>query len=155
MRFDLELKRVPFQPETINDGFTGRAPGLLEQRVLEAVRAAGVVGRTTVRSFDHRSAFLLRQMEPGLRMALLIADTAPLGPADLTRAAGADLYCPSYLFLDEDLVRRAHAGGVRVVPWTVNDPAAWQRLLDWGVDGLTTDFPDRLAVFLRGRGVAF
>jgi glycerophosphoryl diester phosphodiesterase len=73
----------------------------------------------------------------------------------LARAAGAELYCPSYLFLDEDLVRRAHAGGVRVVPWTVNDPPAWQRLLDWGVDGMTTDFPDRLAAFLRDRGVAF
>jgi glycerophosphoryl diester phosphodiesterase len=155
VRFDLELKRVPFRPEVINDGFTGRAPGPLEQRVLEAARAAGVVARTTVRSFDNRSAFLLRQMEPGLRMALLVADTAPLAPDELARAAGADLYCPNFLFLDEDLVRRAHAGGVRVVPWTVNEPLAWRRLLDWGVDGLTTDFPDRLAAFLRERGVAF
>src|SRR5437899_1688164 len=36
-----------------------------------------------------------------------------------------------------------HAAAVRVVPWTVNEPDDWQRLLDWGVDGITTDYPDR------------
>jgi glycerophosphoryl diester phosphodiesterase len=65
--FDLELKRVPFHPETINDGFDGSRPGLLEERIVEAVRNADVAARTTVRSFDHRCVRLLRQMEPRLR----------------------------------------------------------------------------------------
>jgi glycerophosphoryl diester phosphodiesterase len=155
LRFDLELKRVPFFPEAIHDGFNGRAPARLEERVVEAVRTAGVVARTSVRSFDHRCVHILTQMEPGLGGAVLIADTAPLDPGDLARRAGADLYCPSYAFVDDDLVRRAHAAGVRVVPYTVNDPAHWGRLLDAGVDGLTTDYPDRLAAFLRARGVSF
>ena len=47
---------------------------------------------------------------------------------------------------------RLHEAGIRVIPWTVNDPADWTRLLDWGVDGLTTDFPDRLAEALGARG---
>jgi glycerophosphoryl diester phosphodiesterase len=153
--FDLELKRVPFHPEAINDGFDGRAPGRLEQCVVGAVRAAGVVSRTTVRSFDHRSVRLLTELEPGLTGAVLVADTAPADPGELARRAGASLYCPSYRFLDEDLVRRAHAAGVRVVPWTANEPDSWRRLLDWGVDGLTTDFPDRVAAFLRERGIAW
>ena len=42
-----------------------------------------------------------------------------------------------------------------MVPWTVNEPAAWLRLLDWGVDGITTDYPDQLAAFLTERGIAF
>ena len=149
VRFDLELKRLPFFPETINDGYGGRAPGLLERRVVEAVQEAGVAGRTTVRSFDHRCVCLLREMEPRLTGALLVAGTAPLDPAELVRRAGARIYCPRYDFLDEDLVRRAHDGGALVLPWTVNEPAHWDRLLDWGVDGLTTDFPDRLARFLE------
>ena len=55
MRFDLELKRVPFRPQAIGDSFDGRSAGVLEDRVLACVRAAGVLDRTTVRSFDHRS----------------------------------------------------------------------------------------------------
>jgi glycerophosphoryl diester phosphodiesterase len=155
LRFDLELKRVPLFPEAINDGFDGHSPGRLEERVVEAVRAAGVLARTTVRSFDHRSVRVLTQMEPGLSGAVLVADTAPLDPGELARRAGACLYCPSYAFVDDDVVRRAHAAGVRVVPYTVNDPEHWERLLGAGVDGLTTDYPDRLAAFLRARGVPF
>jgi glycerophosphoryl diester phosphodiesterase len=155
VRFDLELKRVPFFPETINDGFDGTAPAALERQAVEAVRAAGVVGRTLVRSFDHRCVRLVRELEPGLTGAVLIADTAPADPVALVRAAGGEVYCPSYEYLDEGQVRRVRAAGLRVVPWTVNDPGHMARLLDWGVNGLTTDYPDHLAALLDARGVAY
>jgi glycerophosphoryl diester phosphodiesterase len=86
---------------------------------------------------------------------VLIAGTAPADVASLLDAALGKVYCPDFRFLDETLVRQAHAAGIRVLPWTVNDPAEWHRLLEWGVDGITTDFPDRLAEFLRHRRVAF
>src|SRR5262249_34326539 len=73
---DLELKRVPFRPEAIGDGFTGGAAGLLERHVVEAARAAGVAGRTRVRSFDHRSVRALREIAPEIEGAVLVADTA-------------------------------------------------------------------------------
>src|SRR5262249_54907786 len=125
--FDLELKRVPFHPETINDGFDGSRPGLLEERIVEAVQRAGVVGRTTVRSFDHRCVRLLRRLEPGLTGAILIADTVPVAPAELMARADAMVYCPGFLFLDAALVRAVRAAGRRVLPWTVNQPEHWQR----------------------------
>jgi glycerophosphoryl diester phosphodiesterase len=153
--FDLELKRVPFFPQVINDGFDGTTPGVLEERIAEAVRRAGVVARTTVRSFDHRCLRLLRRLEPGLTGAVLIAETAPVAPAELIERAEAQVYCPDYLFLDAALVRQVHEAGARVLPWTVNQPEHWQRLLDWGVDGITTDAPDRLAAYLRERGMAY
>lgn len=153
--FDLELKRVPFHPETINDHYDGTTPRLLEERIIETVRGAGVVARTAVRSFDHRCVRLLRQMEPGLTGAVLLAETVPVAPAELIERADAQVYCPGYLFLDETIVRQVHSAGARVLPWTVNQPEHWQRLLDWGVDGITTDVPHRLAHYLDERGIAF
>jgi len=153
--FDLELKRIPFHPETINDRFDGTTPSLLEECIVEAVRRAGVTARTTVRSFDHRCVRLLRKMEPGLTGAILIAETAPVAPVELMERADAQVYCPGYLFVDEGIVRQVHAAGAHVLPWTVNQPEHWQRLLDWGVDGITTDVPDRLARYLSERGISF
>ncbi|MHB1425106.1 MAG: glycerophosphodiester phosphodiesterase family protein [Gemmataceae bacterium] len=155
LQFDLELKRVPFHPETIDDRFDGTTPGLLEVRLVETVRRADAAARTTVRSFDHRCVRLLRRMEPRLTGAVLIAETAPVEPAELVERADAQVYCPGYLFLDEAIVRQVRKAGARVLPWTVNQPEHWQRLLDWGVDGITTDVPDRLARYLSERGIAY
>jgi len=154
-RLDLELKRVPFYPMVIGDDFDGDSPALLERKVVECMLAAGMLERTLVRSFDHRSVRALRQLEPRLTASILTAETAPIDPGELALQSNAQIYCPDFRFLDLPQLRRAHAKGVRVVPYTVNEPADWQRLLAWEVDGVTTDFPDRLAAWLRERNIAF
>ncbi|KXP14871.1 glycerophosphodiester phosphodiesterase family protein [Tsukamurella pseudospumae] len=57
-------------------------------------------------------------------------------------------------FTTPALIRRAHANGLTVVPWTVNDPATMRALLGDGVDGLITDYPDRARAVFRELGIA-
>ncbi|RSN67346.1 glycerophosphodiester phosphodiesterase [Actinomadura sp. WAC 06369] len=56
-------------------------------------------------------------------------------------------------YVTRDMVRRAHRLGLKVVPWTVNDPATMNALMDDGVDGLITDRPDLLRAVMDGRGL--
>ena len=51
------------------------------------------------------------------------------------------------------MVREAHARGMAVVPWTVDDPATMASLIDIGVDGLITNYPDRLRTVVASRGL--
>jgi glycerophosphoryl diester phosphodiesterase len=153
VRFDLELKRVPFHPQTIGDGFDGASAGRLECAVLDTARRAGVLERVGVRSFDHRSVRTLKDLEPSLQTAIIVAHTAPVAPVNLANEARAEMYCPDYHFLDEAQVHRLHEGGKRVIPWTVNHPDEWDRLCTWGVDGITTDVPDELICWLGARGL--
>ena len=63
---------------------------------------------------------------------------------------------PSYgdiQLVTEESVAAAHAHGVEVHVWTINDEAEMHRLLDFGVDGLMTDFPARGLAVLRARGL--
>jgi glycerophosphoryl diester phosphodiesterase len=152
---DLELKRVPFFPVVIGDDFDGKSWGQLEPCVLDSIRTANLLDRTRVRSFDHRCVKILRRLEPRLAASVLIAETAPVSPSELARLADAQTYCPDYRFLDETQVKQCHADGIRVVPWTVNELEHWQRLIDWGVDGITTDYPDELAKYLVERNIEF
>jgi len=55
-----------------------------------------------------------------------------------------DILSPNYKMVDEDLLADAQAAGMRVIPWTVNEPPAMERLIALGVDGLITDYPDRI-----------
>jgi len=155
VRFNIELKRVPFDPDAIGDGFDGTQPAEFEKQVLRVVRAAGVVERTTVQSFDHRSIRLLRQLEPKLTGAVLMSGTAPASILELVKAANAQVYSPDYNFLDAEQVKQAKAAGIPVVPWTVNEPAHMTRLIDWGVNGLITDYPDQLARLLQERHMTY
>jgi glycerophosphoryl diester phosphodiesterase len=47
----------------------------------------------------------------------------------------------------------AKAASLRVIPWTVNQPQDMERLIDLGVDGLISDYPDRLRAVLADRNI--
>lgn len=51
------------------------------------------------------------------------------------------------------MIASAHARGMKVIPWTVDDPATMHALIDLGVDGIITDYPDRLRAVLTERGM--
>jgi Glycerophosphoryl diester phosphodiesterase len=59
---------------------------------------------------------------------------------------------PAQELVTPELVANAHKLGVCVIPWTVNDPQAMQRLIGMGVDGLISDYPDRLAKVVQQAG---
>jgi glycerophosphoryl diester phosphodiesterase len=155
VRFNLEFKRVPFRPEFVGDAFDGEKPAEFERMVVAEIRKAAVADRTIIQSFDHRVVRAARVLETRLTGAVLIEGTAPINPVRLVREATAQVYSPDFLFLDERQVRQAHEGQVRVIPWTVNETADLNRLLDWKVDGIITDYPDRLVPLLQARHIDF
>lgn len=133
--FDIEIKCQPFRSANPDIGTA----------VVSAIRAAGVLRRARVRSFDHRVVGRVIELEPAIEGGVIIRATTPVDPVEMARRAGAQIYCPDFEFLDEAQVRQCHEGGIRVIPWTVNELPDMEKLLAWGVDGITTDYPDRLA----------
>ncbi|MEV6283443.1 glycerophosphodiester phosphodiesterase family protein [Kribbella sp. NPDC051770] len=60
---------------------------------------------------------------------------------------------PAYKpYVTEAMVKSAHRAGIKVVPWTVDDPATMESLIDKGVDGIISDYPDRLRQVARANG---
>lgn len=86
----------------------------------------------------------VRESAPAVRRALLFVgspERASLLAA--ARAAGLWALHPNRAYVTPDLVRDAHAAGLAVQVWTVNDPDEIARLAAWGVDGLMSDYPER------------
>ena len=54
-----------------------------------------------------------------------------------------------HVYLDRSEVERLQQKGILVIPWTVNKPQAIQKMMDWGVDGIITDYPDRALALLN------
>ena len=54
------------------------------------------------------------------------------------------VYSPSFDLVNDSLRTWTTRLGMKLIPWTVNDPTDMQRMIDLGVDGIITDYPDRL-----------
>ena len=71
----------------------------------------------------------------------------------MVKAAGGDIWSPYFGDLDEAQRREAKSLGLRVIPWTVNDPEPIAKMLDLEVDGIISDRPDRVREEMRRRGM--
>ncbi|MGW8888397.1 glycerophosphodiester phosphodiesterase [Streptomyces sp. NPDC055749] len=66
---------------------------------------------------------------------------------------GGTVNDPGYQpYVTRAMVAKAHAAGMKVIPWTVDDTATMNKLIDDGVDGIITDYPDRLRTVMTERG---
>lgn len=167
VRFNIETKLTPNTPELTPD------PEAFAKLVVDALRRHGMAARVTVQSFDWRTVRAVQRQAPEVQTALLtvrqrwldnLSDgrwTDGLRLADhggsvprLVKAAGAAVWSPFHGELDPAQIAEARALGLKVVPWTVNEPERMATLLDWGVDGIITDYPDRVRSAMAARGMA-
>jgi glycerophosphoryl diester phosphodiesterase len=167
VEFDCETKLSPADPTAT------RPPEEFARLVIAEIRKAGMQKRTMVQSFDWRTLQVVQKEAPELRTLYLssprtLARAANGGPSpwlagfDLDqhggslpqaiRAAGGKLWGPNQTYLTPEIRAQAKALGLRVIPWTVNEPAMINKLLDMDVDGIISDRPDLVQVEMRKRG---
>jgi glycerophosphoryl diester phosphodiesterase len=113
-------------------------PGVLD--VIRAQRAdfPGSEDRSAVHCFDHRLVAQAAQLDPSVARGVLEV-SYPVEPTTAARPVGARDVWRHRDFVDEALVKAAHAERRRVVAWTVNDAAMIRRFAAWGVDAICTD----------------
>ncbi len=86
-----------------------------------------------------------REAAAGVRRAFVF-DASPERRALLESAARSELWAlhPSRAFVTPELVQAVHDAGLRVQAWTVNDPREIATMRSWSVDGIMSDFPERV-----------
>ena len=134
---------VVFYLELKPNGFWGG-----EHALVSALRNATEIARSVVISFDPAILASLRKIEPTL-MTGLLHDGSMDNPFEKALEIGArqlvvrgDLVTPS-------VIQQARKQDLQVVCWTVNSPAHMRMLVSGGVDGIMTDYPDRLLAVLK------
>jgi glycerophosphoryl diester phosphodiesterase len=165
VRFNIETKSSPQEPDLTP------APEPFVRALLEVIDAHGLRDRVTLQSFDWRTLKVAQRLAPSVPTVCLssqqswgnnVADarwTAGLSLGELAsvprlvKAAGCTVWSPYFGDLSADTLAEAHALGLKVVSWTVNDPATIERQLALGVDGIISDRPDRVRRVLAARGL--
>jgi glycerophosphoryl diester phosphodiesterase len=145
VRFNIETKLSPEAPdETL-------APEPFARALLAEVRKAGVERRTTIQSFDFRTLAVVQREAPGVGTAYLTSRKKGEAVPRMVHEAKGTIWSPSWRDLDAQAIAVAHGLGLQVIPWTVNEPADIARMLDMKVDGIISDYPDRVREALKAR----
>jgi len=166
VRFDIETKVFPTRPEETLD------PEAFVQALLAVIRDAGMTSRVMIQSFDWRTLQIVRQLEPQMPTMFLTVRSRSLDTLDggtwtagrqlkdfasvahMVKSAGGTIWAPAFQNLTADAVKGAQQLGLQVIPWTVNEVGDAERMIDWGVDGIISDYPDRIRGVMQGRGIA-
>lgn len=143
-RYNIETKISPEHPdETL-------APEPFARALIAEIRKAGAAQRTTIQSFDFRTLKIVEREAPEIATVYLTQGKASV-PAKV-REAGARVWSPDFRDLNPASVAAARQLGLRIVCWTVNEPADIASAIALGVDGIISDYPDRVIAF-RKKGV--
>lgn len=148
VRFNIETKISPAAPEET------LAPAPFARAVVAEIRAAGLAARASVQSFDWRTLQEVERIAPEIATVYLTGRRrGDASQPKAVHAAGGRTWSPNYEELDSATLIEARKLELKVVPWTVNEPGYIERFLDLGVDGLITDYPERVRAELARRGL--
>ena len=140
VRYAIEIKSTPHE-----DIIFHPAPEHFLSLVLAEINNAQVAARTTLLCFDQRILRLAHQHQPTLATCLLLEADQPWLASIQELGFVPTTLGPDYTTVTAAAVQqlRSHYPALRLVPWTVNQQSDMTNLITLGVDGITTDYPNR------------
>ena len=141
--FDFVDRRAIIDIELKAEGISGSVADIIRQYILEQ---GWINTQFMISSFDHHELKRCHEQIPDVPFSPIIA-AKPLDYALMAQAMNADSIKPFFEFLDFNFVQDAHQRGVKVITWTVNRRDDIKRVLNMGVDGIISNYPDRLSGF--------
>jgi glycerophosphoryl diester phosphodiesterase len=166
--YNIETKISP-----AGDGIYNPTPDIFVKTMMEVINKKAIKKRVTIQSFDIRTLQILNKTEPAIKLSLLAfgkgdvltklktqglsaEDEKKLKQSPLFNGKGGleedlsklgftpDIYSPYYTSVDPEMVTKAHALKMLILPWTVDEEKDMDALGKMGVDGIITNSPDKL-----------
>jgi glycerophosphoryl diester phosphodiesterase len=146
VKYSIEIKSTPS-----GDGIFHPAPPQFVELVLAEMHIAGIASRATILSFDARILRVVRQLSPSQALCLLSETHFTVASLFTELGFEPQVFGPDFQLLSREVVYSLTSAypNLELVPWTVNELSDLQQVVEWGVAGVTTDYPDRLLALLK------
>jgi glycerophosphoryl diester phosphodiesterase len=166
--YNIETKCSP-----AGDGKFNPAPEVFVKTMMDVVNQKGIKKRLIIQSFDVRTLKTLHSTEPKVKLSLLVSGKMQLSEEQLkkyglsakevadyfkqvnSKKGGLDddlanlgfvpdIYSPYYSGVDAQMVKKVHDKKMQIIPWTVDKEEDMVALSQLGVDGIISNYPDKL-----------
>ena len=139
VNYNIEIKS---QPAT--DSIYHPSPKQFVDLVMKVVNGKNITNRTTIQSFDVRSLKEVKENFPDVSIALLVEKEKSAGVMLDSLGFKPDIYSCDFTLIDKSMITQLQEQNIKVIPWTVNHEFDIQKCMTWGVDGIISDYPDRV-----------
>ena len=112
--------------------------------VMDVIYAFHIENRVIIQSFDHEILSYVKKKYPGITIAILVEDLR--SPENHIEMLGftPQIYSPNFRLINKPLVEKIKSMGMQIIPWTVNSEEVANGLIEYNIDGIITDYPDRI-----------
>ncbi len=137
--FNIETKSLP-----VGDLIYHPLPNQFVTLLVDQIKLANMADNCIIQSFDFRTLKILHQKHPEIKTAALVEENDSTFFAKQLESLGFQptIYSPHYKLVDSKLVKNCKLLGIKLIPWTVNTKPEMQTLINLGVDGLISDYPN-------------
>lgn len=139
IRYNIEIKSHP-KYDTI---FTP-VPEEFVRLVLNEINEFGVFDRTNLQSFDIRILEEIKRQSPKMKVALLVDANESIDIKLSRLSFKPEIISPHLKLLSKENIKEYQKQGFQIIPWTVNEIEDMNTMINFKVDGIITDYPDRL-----------
>jgi glycerophosphoryl diester phosphodiesterase len=146
--YNIEIKRKPNFDNTFHPEASEFA-----QLVVEVVNSLGIADRTFIQSFDIQSLIETKKQTDNIRLVYLIENEKPIHENIDALGFTPDVYSPYFKLIDQEVVDYCKKKNMQLIPWTVNEVDDMKQQIAIGVDGIITDYPDRLMDLCKRLGI--
>lgn len=135
--YNIELKT-----SVKNDNVYNATPQKLADAVMAIVKQKGVTNRVHIQSFDIRALQYMNKVYPNVKLSFLVMNNLSIGENIKQLGFYPAIYSPIAKLVNPDLITYCGKNNMKVIPWSINEGDEMLRLINMGVDGIITDYPD-------------
>jgi len=126
------------------DGVVNPTPEVFVKLLMEVIEKKKITPFVVIQSFDKRTIQLINQKYPGVKTSFLVDNKKSYEENMADLGYKPFILSPNYKMVNKELVEKAHAAGIKVIPWTANTVEEINRLKSLKVDGIISDYPNLL-----------
>ena len=144
IKYNIEIKS-----EEGGDNIFNPEPKTFVNLVCAEIEKYKIIERTNLQSFDVRILQEIKKKDATITIALLVENEDGL-EINLNRLGFMpNTYSPDFYLVDELLIQSVHAHNMKLIPWTVNEIIDIKRMIALGVDGIISDYPDKVLEVIK------
>ena len=112
--------------------------------MLDIVKKYNIQTRATIQSFDFRVLQYIKNYFPDIRLSLLVSENYDVKKNLKELGFNPHIFSPEFIYLNEEDIMYLKEKKIKIIPWTVNSYSDIANVLKFDIDGIISDYPDRV-----------